>query len=230
MAKAKIIRDLGNLAVHGRKPIRQFDALTAVRELFHICYWFARTYSKDWPAQHEGLQFDQAKLAAPVAAASPAQPAAPAIKPEDLRKLQDELKAKDDALRTSREQIDKTDAEIKRLQEAIAATKARANRTPDAHDYSEAQTRDYFIDLLLRESGWGTGGWKHGEDIEYPVTGMARPDGQTGNGFVDYVLWGDDGNRWRWSRRRRPNAMRGSGSSRRCCMRIASSGSSVGDR
>lgn len=55
-----------------------------------------------------------------------------------------------------REQIEKTDAEIARLQQEIAAAKARADTTADTHDYSEAQTRDYFIDLMLRESGWGS--------------------------------------------------------------------------
>jgi hypothetical protein len=30
---------------------------------------------------------------------------------------------------------------------------AAPNR-PDAHDYSESETRDYVIDLLLKEAGW----------------------------------------------------------------------------
>ena len=38
--------DLGNQAVHSHKPVRQFDALTAVRELFHVAYWLARTYAR----------------------------------------------------------------------------------------------------------------------------------------------------------------------------------------
>ena len=42
-AKARMLKDLGNLAVHSHKPIRQFDALTATRELFHVCFWLART-------------------------------------------------------------------------------------------------------------------------------------------------------------------------------------------
>ncbi|MGY6643796.1 MAG: type I restriction endonuclease subunit R [Salinarimonas sp.] len=58
---------------------------------------------------------------------------------------------------------------------------------PDHHDYSEAQTRDRFIDLLLRESGWAL---DKTEDTEFRVEGM--PNAQ-GFGFVDYVLWGEDG-------------------------------------
>src|ERR1051326_7739567 len=62
-AKARIIKDLGNQAVHQNKSIRQFDALTAVRELFHIGFWIARTYAKGAkPA--DGLAFDPARLPA----------------------------------------------------------------------------------------------------------------------------------------------------------------------
>ena len=58
---------------------------------------------------------------------------------------------------------------------------------PDTHDYSEAETRDYFIDLLLKEAGWAL---DKPQDREFEVSGM--PNGQ-GKGYVDYVLWGDDG-------------------------------------
>src|SRR5512139_1060030 len=38
-SKARVIKDLGNLAVHSYKPVQQFDALTATRELFQFCFW-----------------------------------------------------------------------------------------------------------------------------------------------------------------------------------------------
>src|SRR6202790_5007523 len=40
-AKARMVNQLGNQAVHSHRVIRQFDALTAVRELFHVSYWLA---------------------------------------------------------------------------------------------------------------------------------------------------------------------------------------------
>lgn len=189
VAKAKVIKGLGNHAVHGKGQIRTTDALTAVSELFHVAYWFARTYSADWTPAHEKLNFDPAKLPPAPAPGT----AGKGVAPEALQKLQEELKAKDEALRQSREAIERNDAEIARLQSEIAATKARAAGSADTHDYTEAQTRDRFIDLLLRESGWGMNGWKVGEETEYPVKGMAKGGGKTGDGFVDYVLWGDDG-------------------------------------
>ncbi|HWG04385.1 MAG TPA: DEAD/DEAH box helicase family protein, partial [Beijerinckiaceae bacterium] len=62
-----------------------------------------------------------------------------------------------------------------------------AETQPDTHDYSEAETRDYFIDLLLKEAGWPL---DQKRDREFEVAGMPNNEGK---GFVDYVLWGGDG-------------------------------------
>jgi len=56
-AKAKVIKDLGNLAVHSHKTIRELDALAAVRELFHLSYWLAHTYARG-AKPPPGLTFD----------------------------------------------------------------------------------------------------------------------------------------------------------------------------
>ena len=69
----------------------------------------------------------------------------------------------------------------------VAEAKKAASAKPDTHDYSEAETRDYFVDLLLKEAGWSL---DQSRDCEFEVTGMPN---QEGKGFVDYVLWGDDG-------------------------------------
>ena len=56
-AKATLIVKLGNQAVHSHRPVLQYDALTAVRELFHVGYWLAHTYARgSKPAA--GLTFD----------------------------------------------------------------------------------------------------------------------------------------------------------------------------
>ena len=76
----------------------------------------------------------------------------------------------------------------RRCQVRAEIAAARGERgIPDNHDYNEAETRDHFIDLLLHEAGWPL---DRGSDTEYPVTGMPNKKGE---GFVDYVLWGDDG-------------------------------------
>ncbi len=45
-SKARIINTLGNRAVHGHRAIPLDDAVAAVRELFHVTYWLARTYGR----------------------------------------------------------------------------------------------------------------------------------------------------------------------------------------
>ena len=55
--KARLIIDLGNRAVHREGGIQPTQSTVAVRELFHVAYWFARTYGRRGkPAP--GLSFD----------------------------------------------------------------------------------------------------------------------------------------------------------------------------
>src|SRR5437870_6430633 len=70
--KARVINTLGNRAVHGHRAIPAEDALVAVRELFHVTYWLARTYGRtERPAP--GLTFNAAAL--PKATPAPNQTA-----------------------------------------------------------------------------------------------------------------------------------------------------------
>ena len=66
----------------------------------------------------------------------------------------------------------------------VAEARRAATAQPDSHDYSEAEPRDYFIDLLLKEVGWPL---DQTADREFEVSGM--PNDQN-KGFVDCVLWG----------------------------------------
>ncbi len=59
--KARYINTLRNRAVHEEKTISTGDAAGAVKELFHVCFWLARTYArKAKPA--DGLVFDASVL------------------------------------------------------------------------------------------------------------------------------------------------------------------------
>src|SRR6185312_10309641 len=59
--KAKYINSLRNRAVHEEKSIKPGDATGAVKELFHVCYWFARTYARKGKPP-DGLAFDPSVL------------------------------------------------------------------------------------------------------------------------------------------------------------------------
>lgn len=179
--KAKLIKELGNLAVHSTRKVIPTDALTAARELFHICYWLARTYGRT-ARPDPSLTFVPARVPQPAASIS-------LQSPDQLRALQDQLSAKDEKLSQLLTNQAALDAELQALRAQVAAAKKSNAATPDTHDYSEAETRDYFIDLLLKEAGWTLDPAKN---FEVPVTGMPN-NSEGGKGFVDYVLWGDDG-------------------------------------
>src|SRR5438552_10217332 len=46
-AKAKYINSLRNRAVHEERTIKPGDGTGAVNELFHVCFWLARTYARN---------------------------------------------------------------------------------------------------------------------------------------------------------------------------------------
>src|SRR6185437_8195223 len=177
-SKARVINTLGNRAVHSHRPVSEADALAAVRELFHVAYWFARTYGRTGRPV-PGLAFDVAALPRP--AQGVAQTA------EQLQALEARLREKDENLAVLLADKPTLDEELKRLRAEVAKAKKAAAAQPDTHDYSEAETRDYFIDLLLKEAGWPL---DQPRDREFEVDGMPN---QNDKGRVDYVLWGDDG-------------------------------------
>jgi len=185
VTKAKLIKDLGNKAVHETKPVQSGRAVTALRELFHVSYWLVRTYARG-EKPPPGVQFDGGKLEKTLTISTSTA--------KQIKKLQEDFLAREKALEEEKaarlkteSEREKLEAEIKKLQEEVAKAKKANQAAPDTHDYNEAQTRDAFIDLLLHEAGWEL---DQTRDVEFPVSGMPN---KTGEGFVDYVLWGDDG-------------------------------------
>ncbi|MGJ0393301.1 MAG: DEAD/DEAH box helicase family protein [Methylocystis sp.] len=185
VTKAKLIKDYGNRAVHDTRPVTPQTAAIALRELFHFAYWLARTYAKGAKPE-ASLQFsaDALPRLAHVEATTLQRLQEVAKRFAEQAKERQELEATRAKTEAERAELD---AELARLRAEIAEIKKANAATPDAHDYNEAQTRDAFIDLLLNEAGWAL---DQTRDREFPLTGMPN---ETGDGFVDYVLWGDDG-------------------------------------
>lgn len=176
-AKARLIIAIGNRAVHETRPTPAKDAEGALRELFHLCFWLARTYAKAPPP--DGLAFDPARVTRRDDLVRRAF--------AELTRLKAEMEAKDDAFAALLRSQGDLDTEPKAARAERDAIRRANEARPDTHDYSEAETRDRFIDLLLKQAGWPL---NEARDREYPVTGMPNAEGK---GFVDYVLWGDDG-------------------------------------
>ena len=176
--KARVIQQVGNQAVHEQKPIRQYDALQVVKELHHLCYWLTRTYAPE--ASREGAAWSDSRVPQPLSNAA-------VVPRKDLEALEKQLEAQSKETLKHQQEKDALDAELQALRAQLAEAKAAAEQKPDTHDYTEAETRHYLIDLELRRAGWPL---DQKRDKEFEVTGMPN---QAGKGYVDDVLWGDDG-------------------------------------
>lgn len=85
--------------------------------------------------------------------------------------------------------INKLIEENKALKEELTVRRAEQQQTyvPKPLDLSEYRTRKIYIDFMLSDAGWTEGvDWLN----EVELSGMPN---QSGVGFADYVLYGDDG-------------------------------------
>ena len=171
--KAEFVRKAGNVAVHGKKTPTPETALDVLRELSHVLYWAGRTYLRKGAENLRGRIFDESLIPrpdAPLARASLAEMEA--------------VTAQRDAAEDARTDLE---GEVEALRERLAAIKAENEAVPETHDWNEDKTRSLLIDLALHRAGWRLDS-QHNR--EYEVTGMPN---ESGIGYADYVLWGDDG-------------------------------------
>ena len=153
-AKARLINSIGNRAVHdSHRPLRQGDALTAVEELFHVCYWLAHTYARKPPSP--GVRFD-------LDGSCRLRVAIPRQTVEKLQALEAALAERDEKLSALLADKGSLDEQVAALRNEVAKAKKANAAHKDTHDYSEAKTRTHLIDVLLNEAGW-------------PLDGRARP-------------------------------------------------------
>jgi type I restriction enzyme R subunit len=182
MRRFRLLKDLGNKAVHRTDPIRVGDAVIAARELFQVLRWFALTYGRD-QQRVRGCSFNVDLLPSREAATE-----GQAQSREQLEVLAEQLAERDTQLRNQRLAALASQEELDRLrQEITAMRKANEAAARPEPDLSEFDTRRSYIDFYLEEAGW-----VHCQSCthEHEVQGMPNA---TGTGYVDYVLWGNDG-------------------------------------
>lgn len=185
-----LIRKVGNLATHNRS-VNDVDSHNAIEQLFYFAKWFAKSYAKD--ALDEMGMFDFEYIP---------KKGADTLNKKEIRQLQEQL---DKELDTYQEQLKDKEIErqklaeenalfkkqIEALQAQMEANKVEANKQDEVqHPRNEAETRKYLIDVALREAGWDLKGIN---DKEYKVQYMPKSTNKTETGYVDYVLWDDDG-------------------------------------
>jgi type I restriction enzyme R subunit len=178
--KIRAIHKMGNIAVHDSTSITERDALNLVQELFHVLYWLCRSYAPDGKTL-KALSFERSLIP------QPAAPASQDLTHAQLQELEARLSQADEMRRIAEERKQQTQQELEALKAEIAALKRQNEAVPDTHDYNEANTRRYLIDVLLKEAGWNI---HQPQWTEVEVLGMPN---DSGKGKVDYVLWGDDG-------------------------------------
>jgi len=165
----KYVVKLGNQAVHTNAPITRDEAVLSLHHLFQFVSWIDYCYSDEFTSG----QFDESLL--PIGEEK-------SVRPEELQDLYEQLSAKDRKL-----------AEIIKENEHLRKkiTEKREHNTKEydfqVDELDEFETRLKYIDLDLKLAGW-----EFNKNVirEYPVVGMPN---QKGEGFVDYVLFGDNG-------------------------------------
>ncbi|WP_417371233.1 DEAD/DEAH box helicase family protein [Gelidibacter japonicus] len=185
-----LVRKIGNNAAHGKK-VNNKEALICLRSVFRLLSFVGINYNKVKPLI---LPFNETLI--PTS--------------EVHEKTQKELESKSEAieklLTEKKLQLEK-EIELQKQNELLRIKvqnqqnelKERKNERQTEVDFeevsptltSETETRKLFIDVLLKEAGWDD--LKKHRDLEYEVTGMPISVNPTGIGFVDYVLWDDNG-------------------------------------
>ena len=176
--KVRTIHKVGNLAAHSASQITSRDSLRIVEDLFHFLYWLCRFYSPDGK-NLPVIAFNREHIPHPEAQKD--------LSREQLAELETKLSQADEMKQIALNRQQQTEAKLNALKQEIAALKQRNEAVADTHDYHEADTRRYLLDILLIEAGWNL---NHPDSTEYEVEGMPN---KIGKGYVDYVLWGDDG-------------------------------------
>ena len=156
--RLEYIRRVGNDAAHEPKYITKDKNRLVLENLHTFMDFIAYCYGESYTE----TTFDPTLLEAPAAPVAAAQPE---VDFDALIKENERLKAQLTSRRAVREE-----SYVKR-----------------PIDFTEAQTRKAYIDVMLEDAGWRRG--KNWVD-EYKIDEMPN---KSGSGIADYVLFGDDG-------------------------------------
>ncbi len=190
-----IVRKTGNNAAHYGGRVGKEDALISVKYIYAFLKWFANNYSLAKPDLPGA--FNEAYI--------------PKVGAEQrkFKLLQEEREKEHSSLQDQiNKLLEEKEAILEKAKEselALSALKAVEEKAKEkikqqkknrlvkiSAEFTEAETRKHLIDIDLREAGWAD--LRNGRELEYPVNGMpVTADNPHGNGYVDYVLWDDNG-------------------------------------
>lgn len=185
-----LVRKVGNFAIHNRK-VTEKDSEKIIYNLFYFAKWFVRAYSNE--EQDVPSTFDFSHVPAEGEASLNRQQIQYLQKKFDaeIAEFQDELQKTLEENKELARENELYQQQLEDLKIRLNANKQEASHEDEVqHPRNEFETRKYFIDVLLREAGWELDG---ANDREYKVGYMPPSTNKTETGYVDYVLWNDDG-------------------------------------
>ncbi|WP_219711941.1 type I restriction endonuclease, partial [Clostridioides difficile] len=165
----KYIVKLGNLSVHTSANIERGEAILSLNNLHQFFRSIDYCYSDEYTAEdfnEDLLLYGEEKR----------------TRPDELKNLYERLSSKDKKL----EEVIKENEELRK-----SLTEKRKVNTVNydfkIDEVSEFETRKRYINIELKLAGW-----EFGKDIweEIEVQGMPN---ESGVGYVDYVLYGENG-------------------------------------
>ncbi|MDR2855567.1 MAG: DEAD/DEAH box helicase family protein [Methanomicrobiales archaeon] len=165
LLKIRYIRKLGNNATHNPRSVTADQVVLSLQNLHSFMGFIAHCYGTDY----QETAFDTTLLTTEKSA-EPVADSPPPIRSEiDFDTLIHQNIPKREELTARRKQKLKQGYAVKPM------------------DFTEAQTRRAYIDVMLEDAGWQRG--KNWRD-EYQIDEMPN---KSGFGKADYVLFGDDG-------------------------------------
>jgi type I restriction enzyme R subunit len=190
-----IVRKTGNNAAHYGQRITNKEALISIRYCYDFAKWFAQNYNKtipDLPAFFDETVIPKlGEKQRQLKELQQEQENAHKLLLDKIAKLQLE---KETIIAKAEESESALEQYKQQTKQAVVKLKKQKQERliPLTSEFTEAETRQHLIDVDLREAGWNV--LNVGREIEFPVTGMPiTADNPRGNGFVDYVLWDDNG-------------------------------------
>ncbi|HBF2787010.1 TPA: DEAD/DEAH box helicase family protein [Clostridioides difficile] len=165
----KYIVKLGNLSVHTSANIERGEAILSLNNLHQFVSWIDYCYSDEYTAEdfNEDLLLHGEEKR---------------MRPDELKNLYERLSSKDKKL----EEVIKENEELRK-----SLTEKRKVNTVNydfkIDEVSEFETRKRYINIELKLAGW-----EFGKDIGEEIEVQGMPN-ESGVGYVDYVLYGENG-------------------------------------
>lgn len=165
----KYIIKLGNIAAHTSTPVKRSEAVLSLHNLHEFTSWICYCYATD---------YQETTFCEDILPTGTEQK----ISPAELETLYGTLGDADRKLKDVVQENETLREELHQLRQANITSRHFV-----VAEISEYETRKKYIDLDLKDAGW-----VFGQDAleEFEVSGMPFGGGQ---GFIDYVLWGDNG-------------------------------------